>query len=218
MTHFFFNPVKPVHIVTQFSPWFSAMGQTEQFSSSAAERAVSSHSPTKSHTNTVFWKSLADLKPWWKNCSRAATKLFSPHSRTVRLPLCATHINTSMHKSKCWYNVRSLTFGKWRCYFVCYLVHTCNEACLCGQVTWQHFLLITLFPWTLEYLWNSIQQCAVTDCHWREMTTTWKIITLSDFLWSKHNFTYGHIMNALPDGNRKTEPTLLRIHRQHSSS
>lgn len=42
----------------------------------------------KSHTNTVFWKSRADLKPWWKNCSRAATKLLSPHSSTVRLPLC----------------------------------------------------------------------------------------------------------------------------------
>lgn len=46
------------------------------------------HSPTKSQTKTVFWKSRADLKPWWKNCSRAATRLFSPHSSTVRLPLC----------------------------------------------------------------------------------------------------------------------------------
>lgn len=162
------------------------MGQTEQFSSSAVECAVSSHSPTKSHTNTVFWKSLADLKPWWKNCSRAATKLFSPHSRTVRLPLCATHINTSMHKSKCWYNIRSLTFGKWCCYFVCYLVHTyllvssiwadvqCNEACLCGQVTW-HSTLSSKWLNTFCYLRYSHERWSTSEIRFNNVL--WQTVT-----------------------------------------
>lgn len=61
----------------------------------SADGAVPPHSPTKSHTNTVFWKRRAALKPKWKNCSRAATKLFSPHSSTVRLPLCIQRHNTN---------------------------------------------------------------------------------------------------------------------------
>lgn len=44
--------------------------------------------PMKSQMKTFLWKMRADLKPWWKTCSSAATKPLSPHSNTVRLPLC----------------------------------------------------------------------------------------------------------------------------------
>lgn len=42
----------------------------------------------KSQMKTFLWKMRADLNPWWKTCSSAATRPFSPHNRMVRLPLC----------------------------------------------------------------------------------------------------------------------------------
>lgn len=44
--------------------------------------------PMKSQMKTFLWKMRADLKPWWNTCSSAATRPLSPHSSTVRLPLC----------------------------------------------------------------------------------------------------------------------------------
>lgn len=46
--------------------------------------------PMKSQMKTFLWKIRADLNPWWNTCSSAATRPFSPHSNTVRLPLCGT--------------------------------------------------------------------------------------------------------------------------------
>lgn len=71
----------------------------------------SSHLPKKSQIKT-FLKSLGDLNPCWNTCSRAETSPLSPHSKSVRLPLCQTH------KAQAFISVWQLRHKKYHMYLL----------------------------------------------------------------------------------------------------
>lgn len=83
-SYWYHNRIGPVS-----SKVVAAVLQRKQFLTTAFRDRKQSYTelPKKSQMKT-FLKSLGDLKPCWKTCSRAQTSPYSPQSRRVRLPLC----------------------------------------------------------------------------------------------------------------------------------